>query len=89
LIRRQILLTERQARLLKTLAAREGTSMAELIRRAVDRMLDAEGIADPEEVKQRALSAFGRFSDTATDVARNHDKYIAEAILEDHRRQDE
>ncbi|MHB0935698.1 MAG: hypothetical protein ACYDCO_15150 [Armatimonadota bacterium] len=58
--------------------------MAELIRRAVDRALDTEELNDPEEIQQRALSAIGRFSDTATDVAINHDKYIAEAIMHDH-----
>jgi len=62
MVRTQIQLSERQSRRLKALAAREGTSVAELIRRAVDRALDAEALDDPEEIKRRALSAIGRFS---------------------------
>jgi len=79
MVRTQIQLSERQSRRLKALAAREGTSVAELIRRAVDRALESEELVDPEEIKKRALSAIGRFSDTATDVAINHDRYLAEA----------
>ena len=84
MVRTQIQLSERQSRRLKAQATREGTSVAELIRRAVDRSLDADALVDPEEAKQRAREVFGQFQDTATDVVVNHDKYIAEAIMHDH-----
>jgi len=86
MVRTQIQLSERQSRRLKAIAAHQGTSVAELIRRAVDRALDANELNDLEDIKRRAREAYGQFSDTATDVAMNHDKYLAEAILNDHLR---
>lgn len=81
MVRTQIQLTERQSRRLKALAASEGTSVAELIRRAVNRALDTDILIDPEEAKQRALAVIGRFTDSVTDVAEHHDKYLTEAYL--------
>ena len=42
MVRTQIQLTEEQARRLKALAAEQGVSMAELIRRSVDTVLNGE-----------------------------------------------
>jgi len=78
MIRTQIQLTEEQARALRELAAEQGVSMAELIRRGVERVL-AEN--NEREKWERASAIVGRFHGGPTDVSRNHDKYLAEDFL--------
>ncbi len=52
-IRTQIQLTEQQARRLKELAQRSGVSMAELIRRSMERLLnESSGVSTEELVVQ-------------------------------------
>ena len=80
MVRTQIQLTERQSRRLKALAKRQGVSVAELIRRAVDRTSDASLVVDEEEVRARALTIVGKYADTAPDVSEQHDRYLAEAV---------
>jgi hypothetical protein len=79
MVRTQIQLTEEQARRLKRLAAEEGCSMAELIRRGVDRLLDGVTGTSREERKRRALAAAGRFRSGVHDLSTNHDQYLAQA----------
>jgi len=79
MVRTQIQLTERQTRRLKAIANQRGVSVAELIRRAVDHALDAELLADKDEVRARALQVVGKYADTADDVSEQHDRYLAEA----------
>ena len=80
MVRTQIQLTERQARELKRMAAREGVSMAEIIRRAVDAKIREGAREIPwEERVRRARSAMGKFHSGLKDVARRHDHYLAEA----------
>ena len=54
--RTQIYLTEAQRRSIDSLAEREGVSMAEIIRRALDAYLDGEG-GDPEPVLAATFGA--------------------------------
>jgi hypothetical protein len=78
MIRTQIQLPEAQVATLKRLSARHHTSMAELIRRAVDlftSLPDSDSIA---EQKIRALNAVGRFHSDHTDVSERHDEYLVE-----------
>ena len=77
MIRTQIQLTERQARVLRASARQRGVSLAEMIRRCVDRGL-AEGAPGRSELYARAAQAVGRFRDRrgARDLARNHDRYL-------------
>jgi len=79
MVRTQIQLTERQTRRLKAIANQRGVSVAELIRRAVDHALDAELLADKDEVRARALQVVGKYADTADDVSEQHDRYLAKA----------
>lgn len=82
MVRTQIQLTERQARELKRMAAREGVSMAEIIRKAVDvKIREGSGEVPWEEKVRRALSVMGKFRSGIKDLAENHDKYLAEDYL--------
>lgn len=79
MVRTQIQLTERQARELKRIAAREGVSMAELIRRAVDAKLREGSREAPwEERVRRALAVMGKFKSGIRDLSEEHDKYLGE-----------
>ena len=78
MVRTQLQLTEAQVRALKHRAAEEGVSVAELVRRAVDKSLQ-EVMSDPDELRKRALSAAGRFRSGEDDALLRHDDYLAEA----------
>ena len=79
MIRTQIQLTEEQSQEIKSIAEREDLSMAELIRRAVDDWLARYGDAVSQAKKERALAVVGRFRSGLSDVAENHDEYLAES----------
>ncbi len=76
MVRTQIQLTEAQARGLKKLSAERGVSMAELVRQAVERILEE----DEWKEKWRRVLAMPTFSSPLgeTDVAEEHDKYLGE-----------
>lgn len=76
MVRTQIQLTEEQSQTLRKLAAREGVSVAELIRRSVDRLIQE---LEHDEKWRRALSIVGRFDAGAEDVSENHDDYLVES----------
>jgi hypothetical protein len=78
MIRRQIQLTDDQARGLKELAERHQVSISELIRQAVDQII-ADG--EYEEKRRRASAVIGSFKGGPADVSANHDKYLDEAYL--------
>lgn len=80
MVRTQIQLSEDQAANLKRLAALRGTSMAEIIRQAVDRFTSAPDAGAIAERKKRALAAVGRFRSGRSDVSARHDDYLAEAF---------
>ena len=77
MFRTQIQLTEEQARRVKRLARERNTSMAEIIRNAVDQFAADDPRGQKDEIRKRALSAAGKFRSGKKDVARNHDKYLA------------
>lgn len=80
MIRTQIQLTEQQARRLRTRAQEERVSLAEIVRRCLDRAL-SETAPDRAALYDRAARTIGRFPDRrgARDVARRHDRYLDEA----------
>jgi predicted DNA-binding protein len=80
-VRTQIQLEEEQARRLKLLAQQLGVSMAEVIRRYVDRGLQEE-TPSRAELYARAASVIGRFPDLEgrTDLASEHDRYLEDAF---------
>jgi Arc/MetJ-type ribon-helix-helix transcriptional regulator len=73
-IRTQIYLEERQRRALKLLAASTDSSLSDLVRRAVDRLLESEfdgkdWTAEMTEVVDRIRSGGSQRSDNEVDAA--------------------
>jgi Arc/MetJ-type ribon-helix-helix transcriptional regulator len=79
MVRTQIQLTEAQARAVKRAAMKEGTSAAEVIRRAVEKMAEARPKISAQERVRRAFEIAGKFRSGKKDVSRKHDEYLAEA----------
>ena len=79
MVRTQIQLSEEQSRRLRASDARQGISVAELIRRGVDAVLDRESARSGEELARKAIQAAGRFHSSHSDVSRRHDDYLSEA----------
>jgi hypothetical protein len=77
MVRTQIQLTETQARRLKKIAMDTGASVAEVIRRAVDNMLQRIPKESSEERIRRALEIVGKFRSGRRDVSQKHDGYLA------------
>ncbi len=82
MVRTQILLEETQHARLKSLAARLSTTVSELVRNGVDQMLEAADRAKRGERGkrwERLWEVVGTCHDReeATDVAVNHDSYLA------------
>lgn len=75
MIRSQIQLTDEQVHQLKEIARREGVSVAEVIRQAVDRRIANEH-GDPWK---RATEAVGSFNSGLPDVSERHDDYLDDA----------
>ncbi len=84
MIRTQIQLTEEQDRRLEQLAAARRVSKAELVRQAVDLLLERNALErSPEELRRRALALAGRFRSGYHDTARRHDEVLAEIYAHD------
>jgi predicted DNA-binding protein len=80
-VRTQIQLTEEQATALKALAAERGASVAELVRESVDAFIRATKGLSWEERRRRALN-LPSFRSGVTDLARRHDDYFVESIVD-------
>jgi 16S rRNA U516 pseudouridylate synthase RsuA-like enzyme len=78
MVRTQIQLSEEQAKAIKRIAAAQGTSMAEVIRRAVDDVIISRPSGNWNERHQRALAIVGKFRSGKRDISSNHDRYLAE-----------
>jgi len=79
MVRTQIRITEKQAKAIKRIALARHVSVAELIRRALDIMVNSSPVADPEEKLKRAIAVVGKFRSGKNEIARRHDKYLADA----------
>jgi hypothetical protein len=80
-VRTQIQLTDQQARRLRAQARERGLSLAEIIRRYVEKGL-AEDTPDRAASYDRASELVGRFRDRhgARDLSSKHDRYLDEAF---------
>jgi hypothetical protein len=79
MVRTQIQLTEAQVNKIKKAAIDQGTSVAEVIRRAVENMVQSSRKITIQERVRRAMEIAGKFRSGKTNISRNHDKYLAEA----------
>lgn len=79
MVRTQIQLTEKQARMLRGLSKVKKVSMAELIRQGVELLLRNSSV-DVDERRKKAIQAIGRFSSGTRDTSEKHDKYLSEAF---------
>lgn len=75
MVRLEIRLTGEQARSLRRLAGKDSTSVAALVREAVDRLLAARRGAPGAEVRQRAIRAAGRFRSKHASLGECHDEH--------------
>jgi hypothetical protein len=80
MIRTQIQLTEQQYSSLKAMAQAQGISMAELIRKSLDNMINSS-VKNNERIT-RAMNAAGRFRSGLKDLSTNHDDYLREVFVE-------
>ena len=81
MVRTQIQLTEQQARRLRTHARDLGISLAEVIRRYIDKGM-ADESPDRRALYERASRVVGRFPDRGgkQDLSRRHDHYLDETF---------
>ncbi len=77
MVRAQIQLTEDEARALRCLAAERSTSIAALVRAAVDELLAAQPGAPGAEVRRRAIAAAGRFRAAEADLSERYGDHLA------------
>jgi ribbon-helix-helix CopG family protein len=79
MVRTQIQLTEEQAKEIRRIARTRLTSVAQVIREAVNNVIrSGTGVAtDVEDQRRRALNAVGKFSSGKRDISRKHDKYLS------------
>lgn len=78
MVRTQIQLTEEQCHRLKAIAANEGVSLAEMIRRSIDQFVRTRSQISQAEKRKRALAVVGRYASGDGDVSIEHDRYLAE-----------
>jgi hypothetical protein len=76
--RTQISLSSRQAQALRRLAEKRNTSMAALIREAVDRTYGLQTTVDMRW--ERALASVGGFYSGLSDISERHDDYLVDAF---------
>ena len=79
MIRTQIQLTEAQVSKIKKAAMDQGTSVAEVIRRAVENMVQSNAKMNIQERAKRAMEIAGKFRSRKKNISRKHDEYLAEA----------
>lgn len=81
MIRTQIQLTEQQMRSLRRAARAQGVSVAEIVRRLIERGI-AEELPDRRALYERASRSVGTFHDheDARDVSERHDDYLGKAF---------
>ena len=80
--RTQISLDAAQAARLRRLAREQGTSMAALIRAAVDRAYPAAADDSLESRWDRAIANLGGFHGGGASIGEDHDRYLEEAYLD-------
>ncbi|MBV8490940.1 MAG: ribbon-helix-helix protein, CopG family [Candidatus Eremiobacteraeota bacterium] len=80
----QVQLTPEQERRLRELARLRKSSISALIREGIEAVIGPSKPRYTEEQVKRAMGLIGMLGDAerATDVARNHDRYLADILYE-------
>jgi predicted transcriptional regulator len=78
MIRTQIQLPEDTMRAIKRLAAQRKTSIAALVREAVEALVTGQRVASADDRRARARAAAGRFRSGRGDLSLRHDACFAE-----------
>lgn len=79
MVRTQVQLSEAHLRRLREYAARQGVSLAEAIRQAVETLPTGAPGPSNEERRARALAVAGKFRSGRKDLSSRHDEHLAEA----------
>ena len=79
MVRTQIQLTEAQVSKIKKAAMDQGTPVAEVIRHAVENMVQSSAKISIQERAKRAIEIAGKFRSGRKNISRKHDEYLAEA----------
>ena len=79
MIRTQIQIEEDQINWLRDRARKRGVSVSQLIREGVEFYRKYED-RFPEDLKNKALAAIGRFASGVSDISEKHDEYLAKAF---------
>lgn len=80
MIRTQVQLTATQVERIKAIATTKKQSMAEVVREAIDAMLESKNRPDTVERRQRALALAGKYKGKE-DLSVRHDDYLSEDFL--------
>ena len=83
MVKTQVQLPEDDLTELRKIAAEEGVSVSELVRRGVKQVLGGKRKPSREELWERASRVVGRYHSGCTDIGRRHDDYLAEAYADD------
>lgn len=84
MVRSQIQFPEEQLESIRAIARSEGVSIAEVVRRAVDRYAEHRLPAAREDaLRARARSVVGRYASGTRDASTNHDRHLAEAFRDE------
>jgi len=78
--RTQVQFDEAQLATLRALAAEKQMSVSAIVRQAVDELVARNRSTSRDELWKRAAEVPGAFASGQTDTAREHDRYLAEAL---------
>ncbi|MEZ5356882.1 MAG: ribbon-helix-helix domain-containing protein [Bryobacteraceae bacterium] len=78
--RTQVQFTPEQIAALRSLSAKTGKPVAELVRLGVDALLRSQRGPDPNRKREAALSAIGEFASGSADGSIEHDRHLAAAF---------
>ncbi len=83
MVKTQVQLEKADLEALRRMAAEEGVSVSELVRRGVRGVLESGQKPTRRELMERAMSVFGKYHSGVPDLGRRHDHYLAEALEEE------
>jgi Arc/MetJ-type ribon-helix-helix transcriptional regulator len=81
MVKTQVQLQEEDLAELRRMAAEEGVSVSELVRRGIKQVLESRHKPSREELWERASKVAGKYRSGKHDIGRRHDDYLAEDYL--------